>query len=102
MTKVKKRGSSGIPFTVACGSCHYCEHNLESQCDNAYPYYDSGGYFGYSEKYGNYPVPFGNYTPLVIPQDCELEDESLLLLSDVLPTAYWSVDNAGEKKVIPS
>lgn len=31
-------------------------------------------------------------------QSCELEDEALLFLSDVLPTAYWSVENAGVKK----
>ncbi|PGD50253.1 glutathione-dependent formaldehyde dehydrogenase, partial [Bacillus toyonensis] len=43
-------------------------------------------------------VPFGNFTPFVIPESCELEDESLLFLSDVLPTAYWSVINAGVKR----
>ncbi|MMZ55350.1 Glutathione-independent formaldehyde dehydrogenase [compost metagenome] len=42
-------------------------------------------------------MPFGNFTPFVIPESCELEDESLLFLSDVLPTAYWSVDYAGVK-----
>ncbi len=106
VTKVKKGDRVVIPFTVACGRCHYCEHELESQCDNSNPHYDSGGLFGYSEKYGNHPggqaeylrVPFGNYTPFLIPEDCELEDESLLLLSDVLPTAYWSVVNAGVKE----
>lgn len=35
--------------------------------------------------------------PFVIPESCELEDEALLFLSDVLPTAYWSVENAGVK-----
>jgi len=35
--------------------------------------------------------------PFVIPPSCELEDESLLFLSDVLPTAYWSVENSGMK-----
>ena len=72
---------------------------MESQCDNSNPHFDSGGYFGYTEKFGNHPggqaeylkVPFGNFTPFVIPESCELEDESLLFLSDVLPTAYWSV-----------
>ena len=106
VTNIKKGDRVVIPFTVACGKCHYCSHDLESQCDNSNPHYDSGGYFGYSEKFGNYPggqaeylrVPFGNYTPFVIPKDCELEDESLLFLSDVLPTAYWSVDHAGVKK----
>jgi hypothetical protein len=29
-------------------------------------------------------VPFGNYTPFLIPENCELEDEQLLFLSDVL------------------
>ncbi|WP_019393153.1 zinc-dependent alcohol dehydrogenase [Priestia filamentosa] len=106
VTKVKKGDRVVIPFTVACGSCPYCDNHLESQCDNSNPHYDSGGLFGYSEKFGNYPggqaeylrVPFGNYTPFIIPESCELEDEKLLFLSDVLPTAYWSVENAGVKK----
>lgn len=106
VTKVKKGDRVIIPFTVACGTCQYCEHHLESQCDHSNPHYDSGGLFGYSEKFGNYPggqaeylrVPYGNYTPFLVPENCELEDEELLLLSDVLPTAYWSVENAGVKK----
>ncbi len=106
VTKVKKGDRVVVPFTVACGKCFYCDHEMESQCDNSNPHYDSGGYFGYSEKFGDHPggqaeylkVPFGNFTPFVIPGSCELEDESLLFLSDVLPTAYWSVINAGVKK----
>lgn len=106
VTRVRKGDRVVIPFTVACGECPYCHNHLESQCDHSNPHYDSGGYFGYSEKFGNYPggqaeylrVPFANFTPFVIPQDCELEDESLLFLSDVLPTAYWSVEHAGVKK----
>ncbi|MBW3112412.1 MULTISPECIES: zinc-dependent alcohol dehydrogenase [Bacillaceae] len=106
VTKVKKGDRVIIPFTVACGTCPYCHNHLESQCDNSNPHYDSGGLLGYSEKFGNYPggqaeylrVPFGNYTPFLVPENCELEDEDILLLSDVLPTAYWSVENAGVKK----
>jgi len=105
VTSVKKGDRVIIPFTVACGHCFYCENNMESQCDNSNPHYDSGGYFGYTEKFGNHPggqaeylkVPFGNYMPFVIPEACELDDESLILLSDVMPTAYWSVENAGVK-----
>ncbi|CAM3275626.1 zinc-dependent alcohol dehydrogenase [Sporolactobacillus spathodeae] len=105
VTNVKKGDRVVIPFTVACGRCSYCHQHLESQCDQSNPHYDSGGLLGYSEKFGNYPggqaeylrVPFGNYTPFKIPEDCELEDEQLLFLSDVLPTAYWSVENAGVK-----
>ena len=106
VTKVKKGDRVVIPFNVACGHCAYCEQDLTSQCDNSNPHYDSGGYFGYSEKYGNYPggqaeylrVPYGNFTPFLIPESCELEDESLLFISDVLPTAYWSVIHSGVKK----
>ncbi|MEQ6377911.1 zinc-dependent alcohol dehydrogenase [Bacillaceae bacterium S4-13-56] len=106
VSKVKKGDRVVIPFTVACGHCEFCEAHLESQCDNSNPHYDSGGYFGYTEKFGNYPggqaeylrVPFGNYTPFKVPEDSELEDTQLLFLSDVLPTAYWSVVNAGVKK----
>ncbi|MDQ0220217.1 S-(hydroxymethyl)glutathione dehydrogenase/alcohol dehydrogenase [Peribacillus cavernae] len=80
---------------------------MESQCDNSNPNkeIDSGGYFGFTERYGNYPggqaefmrVPYGNFMPFVIPESCELEDEALLFMSDVLPTAYWSVENSGMK-----
>ncbi|QOK28489.1 zinc-dependent alcohol dehydrogenase [Cytobacillus pseudoceanisediminis] len=106
VTKVKKGDRVVIPFNVSCGQCIYCQQNQTSQCDNSNPHYDSGGYFGYTEKFGNHPggqaeylkVPFGNYTPFLVPESCELEDESLLFLSDVLPTAYWSVVNAGVKK----
>ncbi len=51
VTKVKKGDRVVIPFTVACGTCPYCEQHLEGQCDNANPHYDSGGYFGYSENH---------------------------------------------------
>ncbi|WLD92785.1 zinc-dependent alcohol dehydrogenase [Alkalihalobacillus sp. AL-G] len=106
VTTVKKGDRVIIPFTVTCGRCHYCETNQESQCDNANPHYDSGGYFGYSEKFGDHPggqaeylrVPFGNATPFLVPENCELDDESLLFLSDVLPTAYWSVLHSRVKK----
>jgi len=106
VTVVKKGDRVVIPFTVACGSCYYCTHDLQSQCDQSNPHYDSGGYLGFTEKFGNYAggqaeylrVPFGNYTPFKIPEDCELDDDYLLFLSDVLPTAYWSVENAGVKE----
>ncbi|PAE24850.1 zinc-dependent alcohol dehydrogenase [Bacillus sp. 7894-2] len=105
VTRVKKGDRVVIPFNVSCGHCFYCQHEMESQCDNSNPHNDSGGYFGYTEKYGNHPggqaeflkVPFGNFMPFVIPESCELEDESLLFLSDVLPTAYWSVEHSGVK-----
>jgi S-(hydroxymethyl)glutathione dehydrogenase/alcohol dehydrogenase len=108
VTKVKKGDRVVIPFNISCGSCFYCQHDLESQCDNSNPNpaVDTGGYFGFTERYGNHPggqaeylrVPYGNFMPFVIPESVELEDEALLFMSDVLPTAYWSIDNAGVKK----
>lgn len=108
VSKVKKGDRVVLPFNISCGHCYYCEHDMESQCDNSNPNeaVDTGGYFGFTERYGNYPggqaeylrVPYGNFMPFVIPESCELEDEALLFMSDVLPTAYWSVENAGVKE----
>lgn len=108
VTKVKKGDRVVIPFNVSCGECFYCQNEMESQCDNSNdnPALDSGAYFGYTERYGNFPggqaeylrVPYGNFIPFKVPESCELEDEALLFISDVLPTAYWSVEHAGVKK----
>ncbi len=107
VTSVKKGDRVIIPFNVSCGQCWYCTHQLESQCDQSNPFLhgDTGGYFGYSETYGGYPggqaeymrVPYANFIPFKVPEDAELPDEKLLFLSDIVPTAYWSVVNAGVK-----
>lgn len=107
VTRVKKGDRVIIPFTVSCGHCWYCLHQLESQCDNSngFLHGDTGGLFGYSETMGGYAggqaeymrVPYGNFVPFKVPEDAELLDEKLLFLSDIIPTAYWSVDNAGVK-----
>lgn len=108
VTKVKKGDRVILPFNVSCGDCFYCNNAMESQCDHSNDNLgvDSGGYVGFTQRYGNYPggqaeflhVPYGNFMPFVIPDSCELEDEALLFLSDIVPTAYWSVENAGVKK----
>ncbi len=103
VTKVKKGDRVVIPFNISCGHCYYCEHGLTSMCNNSNPHGESGGFFGYSETFGGYPggqaeflrVPYGNFTPFHIPENCELEDEKLVLISDAMATAYWSVINAG-------
>lgn len=108
VTKVKKGDRVVIPFNVSCGECFYCSHEMESQCDNSNsnPHFDTGGYLGFTERYGNYPggqaeylrVPYANFMPFVIPESSELEDESVLFLSDILPTAYWSVEHSGVRE----
>ncbi len=105
VTRIKKGDRVIVPFNVACGHCYYCENHLESQCDNSNPHGESGGYFGYTETYGGFAggqaeflrVPFANFTPFRVPDDCEMEDEKILFLSDIIPTAYWGVDTSGVK-----
>lgn len=106
VTKLKKGDRVIIPFTIACGECFYCKNHLESQCDNSNDNGDMGAYFGYSGTTGGYPggqaeylrVPLANFTHFKIPENSERPDESLALIADVMPTAYWSVDNAGVKQ----
>lgn len=103
VTKVKKGERVIIPFNISCGECFFCKNELESQCDNSNQNGEIGAYFGYSETTGGYPggqaeymrVPYANFVPFKIPENCEIEDEKLCLISDAMTTAFWSVDNAG-------
>ncbi len=104
--RVKKGDRVVIPFNISCGDCHYCNHQMESQCDNSNPHGEPGGLFGFTEAFGNFPggqaeylrVPYADSTSFVVPENSELEDESVVFLSDVVPTAYWSVEHSGMKK----
>ncbi|MCS7464124.1 glutathione-dependent formaldehyde dehydrogenase [Paenibacillus doosanensis] len=106
VSKLKKGDRVIIPFTIACGECFYCKHQLESQCDNSNENGDMGAYFGYSGSTGGYAggqaeylrVPFANFTHFKIPESCEEPDEKLCLIADAMTTAFWSVDNAGVKE----
>ena len=101
--KVKKGDRVIIPFPISCGHCWYCDHDLWSQCDNSNPHGEVGAIFGYSNTFGGYDggqaqylrVPYANVGPTVIPE--ELEDDKVLFLTDILPTAYWGVENGGVK-----
>ncbi|MCM3739479.1 glutathione-dependent formaldehyde dehydrogenase [Oceanobacillus luteolus] len=103
---VKKGDRVVIPFNISCGECWYCIHELESQCDNSNDNGEMGAYFGYSGTAGGYPgaqaeylrVPYANFTAFKVPDDSEVDDDNLLLLSDAGTTAYWSVDNSGMKE----
>lgn len=103
---LKKGDRVVIPFNIGCGTCFFCENQMESQCDDSNPHGDPGGLFGFTKPFGNYPggqaeylrVPYADFTSFKIPESSNLEDESVLFLSDVVPTAYWSVENSGVKK----
>jgi len=97
-----------VPFTIACGHCFYCEHDLWSLCDNSNPNawmseklygYTTAGLFGYSHLTGGYAggqaqyvrVPYADVGPLKIPDG--LPDERVLFLSDIFPTGYMAAEN---------
>ncbi|MDZ5470483.1 zinc-dependent alcohol dehydrogenase [Bacillus sp. 31A1R] len=105
--KFKKGDKVVIPFNIACGQCFFCENDLESQCDvaNQEDQAEIGAFYGCSRIYGDYwgsqaelvRVPFANFSPFYIPEECEITDDQLVLLTDALPTAYWGVENSGMK-----
>lgn len=115
VTNVKKGDRVVIPFVIACGKCFFCEHEQFAACETTNP--DQGAslrkrpqmtppaaLFGYSHLYGGVPggqaefvrVPKANVGPFVIPGS--LGDERVLFLSDILPTGYQAVLNAGVRE----
>ena len=98
-----------VPFTISCGACWFCEHQLFSACDNSNPNaelprkimgHSPAGMFGYSHLMGGYPggqaeylrVPFADVGPIKVPDG--LADDKVLFLSDVFPTGYMAAENA--------
>lgn len=109
VTKLKKGDRVVIPFNIGCGECFYCVNEMESQCDNSNEEQanwkmDNGGLFGFGKMHGNHwggqaeylRVPFADFSSFIVP-DSDMKDEQVLFLSDVVPTAYWSVEHAGVK-----
>src|SRR5215831_13361829 len=94
-----------IPSTIACGYCSYCRSGYFSQCDNANPngpqagtaFYggpaDAGGFNGLQAEMAR--VPFAAVNLVKIPET--VTDDQALLLSDILPTAYFGADMADVK-----
>lgn len=99
-----------VPFTIACGTCFFCEKELYSCCDTTNRDAEKAakamghapaGLFGYSHLTGHYPggqaeylrVPFADVSPIKIEND-SLTDEQVLFLSDIFPTGYMAAENA--------
>ena len=106
--KVKVGDRVVIPFTISCGHCFFCEHDLWALCDNTNPNAGiaekmfgstASGMFGYSHLFGGYAggqaeylrVPFADSTSYKVPD--HLTDEQVLFLSDILPTSYMAAEN---------
>ncbi len=97
-----------VPFTIACGECFFCKKDLWSLCDRSNPNakiaaeamgQSPSALFGYSHMLGGFPggqaeylrVPFADVGPFKVPNG--IEDEKVLFLSDIFPTAYMAAEN---------
>lgn len=114
VTALRRGDRVVVPFTISCGSCFFCEKELYAACETTNPgrgailnkksARSGGGLFGYTHLYGGYPggqaefvrVPKANVGPLKLPDG--VPDEKVLFLSDILPTGYQAVLNAGVGK----
>jgi len=91
-----------VPFNISCGHCFMCDQGLQSQCETTQVREEDRGaaLFGYTKMYGQVPggqaqylrVPFANYLPVKVPDGPP--DDRFVFLSDVLPTAWQSVEYA--------
>ena len=107
--RFKKGDRVVVPFTIACGHCHFCDHDKFSLCDNSNPNaeqakqsmgHSPSGIFGYSHMLGGFSggqaqyvrVPMADSGPIVVPEG--LTDEQVLFLSDIFPTGYMAAENA--------
>jgi threonine dehydrogenase-like Zn-dependent dehydrogenase len=96
-----------VPASISCGNCFFCQNELWSLCDNSNPNagmaeemfgYSESGMFGSSHLYGGYAggqaefarVPFADVGPVKVSP--ELKEEQLVLLCDVLPTAWRAAE----------
>ncbi len=108
VTNLKKGDRVVVPFTISCGNCFFCGHDLWSLCDNSNPNawmaeklygHSPAGLFGYSHLMGGYAggqaeyvrVPFADVGPIKVPEG--LTDEQVLFLSDIFPTGYMAAEN---------
>jgi threonine dehydrogenase-like Zn-dependent dehydrogenase len=97
-----------VPFPIACGGCWSCRHELFSLCENSNPNarlaekmfgFPTAGIFGYSHLTGGFAggqaeyarVPFADVGPIKI-EDTSIPDETVLFLSDILPTGYMGAE----------
>jgi threonine dehydrogenase-like Zn-dependent dehydrogenase len=93
-----------VGSTIACGYCSYCRASYYSKCDNANPSNpDSTAFYGGPKPAGPYQglqaefarIPYANVGAVKLPD--EVSDDDAILLSDIMPTAYFAADMASIK-----
>ncbi|MFI9027872.1 zinc-dependent alcohol dehydrogenase [Streptomyces sp. NPDC053560] len=102
VTRLKAGDRVVVPFNVSCGTCWMCSKGLHSQCETTQVRERGKGasLFGFTKMYGQVPggqaeflrVPFGDQLPINVPHGPP--DDRFVYLSDVLPTAWQSVEYA--------
>ena len=114
--KLKKGDRVVVPFTLSCGKCWFCEHQLYSCCDTSNPNAEiaraqmgqsPAGLLGYSHMLGGFPggqaeylrVPYADVGPIKIPDG--LPDEKVVFLSDIFPTGYMAIEHCNITPAIP-
>jgi len=97
-----------VPFVIACGQCFFCQKEMYSCCDTSNPNaaiareamgHSPAGLFGFSHMLGGFSggqaeylrVPFADVGPFKVPSG--IEDEKVLFLSDIFPTAWMAAEN---------
>jgi threonine dehydrogenase-like Zn-dependent dehydrogenase len=88
-----------VPFNISCGHCWMCSKGLFAQCETTQIRAEGKGaaLFGYTSLYGSVPggqaeylrIPQAQFGPIKVPAD--VDDERVLFLSDILPTAWQAV-----------
>lgn len=83
--------------TIGCGTCNYCRAGYFAQCNNANPNGPLAGtsFFGGPEATGPVDglqaeyarIPFASTTLVKVPDS--VTDEQAILVSDILPTAWF-------------
>src|SRR5690349_4011447 len=91
-----------VPSTIGCGACSYCRDGYYAQCDVANPNGNLAGtaFFGGPKASGAFHgmqaekvrVPYAHVGLVKLPD--EIPDEQAILLSDILPTAYFGAELA--------
>jgi S-(hydroxymethyl)glutathione dehydrogenase/alcohol dehydrogenase len=104
-----------VPFPVSCGSCHFCNLQLPTHCENSNKktYGPEGeiikgkgagaALYGYTDIYGGIDggqaeyvkIKYADYNPRKVPEN--LTDEQVLFLTDIFPTGWAAIDWAGLK-----
>jgi threonine dehydrogenase-like Zn-dependent dehydrogenase len=109
VNNLKKGDRVVIPFTIVCGECEQCRAGNFSVCQRTNRNKDlqaklfggqTCGIFGYSHLTGGYAggqaeylrVPFADTTHIKVPEG--VPDETLLFLSDILPTGWQAAVQA--------